>query len=194
MTMDWLLADRLAMLLVITGMTLATCMAVPLATPFVVTMAVKSPAEGLVENVTVKEVAVAPVTEPIAPLLKVTLLLELVVSKPVPLIVIADAFAARLATAAVTVGLTAAIWTAAPLLMEFVVTTAVKLPAEGLVPKLTVSDVADAEVTVPTAPLLKATVLFAAMRSNATPLMTTVVALVESATALTVTDGVTRAT
>jgi hypothetical protein len=49
---------------------------------------------------------------------------------------------------------------ALPLARLLVVTMAVRVPAEvGLVEKVTVSEVAVAEVTVPTAPLLKTTVL-----------------------------------
>lgn len=56
------------------------------------------------------------------------------------------------------------------------VTTAVKLPVLGLTRKLIVRAVAVAEPTVPTAPLLKTTVLFAAVVSNPNPLMVIVVA------------------
>ena len=82
------LAARFAVLLVTTGVTVATCTAVPLLTLSVVTTAVRLPAVvGLVENVTVSEVAVAAVTVPTAPLLKTTVLLAAVVSKPKPLMV-----------------------------------------------------------------------------------------------------------
>lgn len=74
-------------------------------TPPIVTIAVKLPADvGLVENVTVSDVAVAVVTVPTAPLLNVTALLAAVVLKPVPAIVTVEAFAARLVVAVVTVG------------------------------------------------------------------------------------------
>ena len=189
-----LLAAWFAELLVMTGMTLATWRAAPLATPLVVTIAVSAPERGVADSVTVKAVEVAADTAPIAPLLKVTVLFPGVVLNPDPLMVIVDVLAAKFAVATVTVGATTAICTAAPLESEFVVTTAVKLPAEGLVPKVTVSEVAEAAVTVPTAPLLKTTELFAATGSKASPLMTTVVAVVNSAAALTVTDGRTRAT
>src|ERR1700719_2132466 len=99
------LAARLAVLLVTTGVTLATCTAAPLLTPSVVTTAVRLPAVvGLVEKVTVSEVAVAAVTAPTAPLLKTIVLLPGVVSKPEPLIVTMAALAARLAVLLVTVG------------------------------------------------------------------------------------------
>ena len=62
------------------------------------TTAVRLPtAVGSVENVTVSEVAVAAVTVPTAPSLKVTVLLPAVGSKPKPLIVSVVALAARLA-------------------------------------------------------------------------------------------------
>ena len=59
----------------------------------VVTVAVKVPAQGCLEYVTVSAVAVAVVTVPIAPLLKTTVLLAAVVLKPLPLIVIDVALA-----------------------------------------------------------------------------------------------------
>lgn len=75
----------------------------------VVTTAVKLPIEvGLVEKVTVSEVAVAAVTVPTPPLLNVTVLLAKVVSKPVPAIVIVAALAPRAAVLLVTVGLAVA--------------------------------------------------------------------------------------
>ena len=71
----------------------------------VVTTAVRLPAvAGLVENVTVSDVAVAAVTVPTAPLLKAIVLLPAVVSKPEPLMVTVVALAARLAVLLVTVG------------------------------------------------------------------------------------------
>lgn len=162
-------AARFAVLLVTTGMTFATCTAVPLATVFVLTIAVKVPAAGFVEKEIVKAVAVADVTVPTAPLLNVTVLFAAVVSKPVPLIVMVAALAARFAVAVVTVGATIATWTGAPLAIEFVVTTAVKFPADGVVPSVTVNEVAVADATVPTAPLLKTMELFAATGSKAKP-------------------------
>lgn len=54
--------------------------------------------------------------------------------------------------------------------MEFVVTTAVRLPTEvGLVVKVTSSVVALDAVTVPTAPLLKTTELLPAVASKPKP-------------------------
>ena len=57
------------------------------------------------------------------------------------------------------------------------VTTAVRLPRDGAVLKVTVNWVAVALVTVPV-PLLKVTVLLAAMVSNPVPVMVRVVALI----------------
>ena len=74
-------------------------------------------------------------------------------------------------------------------------TTAVRLPrAAGLVENVTVSAVAEAEVTVPTAPLLNTTVLLPATVVNPKPLIVTIVALIARLTVLLVTTGVTVAT
>lgn len=70
----------------------------------VVTEAVKFPRLGLVEKVTVSNVAVAVVTVPTAPLLNATVLLAAVVSKPVPAIVIVDKFNVWIAELLVIVG------------------------------------------------------------------------------------------
>jgi hypothetical protein len=65
-----------------------------------------------------------------------------------------------------------------PLLPPKVVTTAVMLPVlVGSVEKVTVNWVAVALVTVPTAPLLKVTVLLAAVVENPVPAMVKVVAV-----------------
>ena len=92
----------------ITGTRVATCTAFPLFTPLTVTTAVKVPAVGLVENETVRAVAVADETVPTAPLLKATVLLAAVVSKPNPLIVIVFAVKASFAVLDVTTGRTVA--------------------------------------------------------------------------------------
>jgi hypothetical protein len=85
------LTATFAVLVVTTGTTVATSTAAPLLTLFVVTTAVRLPAvSGRVERVTVSDVAVASVTVPTAPLLKTTVLLAEVVSKPKPLIVNED--------------------------------------------------------------------------------------------------------
>jgi hypothetical protein len=190
------LAARFAVLLVTTGVTVPTWTAAPLIRLLVVTTAVRLPAIlGFVENVTVSDVAVAAVTVPIAPLLKTTVLFAGVVSKPKPLMVIVFALAARLVVSLVTTGVTLATCTAKPLLKLLVVTAAVKDPAAaGLVENVTVSDVVEAEVTVPTALLLKMTVLLPAVGSNPKPLIVTVFALAARLAVLLVTTGVTLAT
>ena len=162
----------------------------------VVTLAVRPPTVcGFVENVTISEVAVAVVTVPTAPLLKVTVLFPATVLKPAPVIVTVSAFAASVAVETVTAGATVAIWTAAPLVMRFDVTTAVRLPsAVGLVENVTVSEVAEAAVTVPTAPLFITTVFLAGTRSNPKPLITTVATFIPRLVVLLVTTGVTVAT
>ena len=62
----------------------------------------------MVENVTVRDVAVAVVTVPTAPLLKTMMLLAATVLKPNPVITILFALRARLAVFAVTTGVTVA--------------------------------------------------------------------------------------
>jgi hypothetical protein len=158
----------------------------------VLTTAVSDPAEvGFVENVTTIEFAVALVTVPTAPLLKVTTLLASTVSKPKPAIVTVAESAARLVVALVTTGRTDATWTALPLPKVFEVTTAVTLPAAvGPVVNVTVKAVAVALATVPTAPLVRTTVLFAAVGSNPKPLMISVVASAAKLVVLLVTTGV----
>lgn len=138
-----------------------------------VTTAVRLPAAaGLKENVTVRAVVVAAVTVPTAPLSRATELLAGVGSNPKPLITRVAALTATFAVLVVTTGTTVATSTAAPLLTLFVVTTAVRLPAvSGRVERVTVSDVAVASVTVPTAPLLKTTVLLAEVVSKPKPLI-----------------------
>jgi len=173
----------------------AICTAVPLLVLFVVTIAVRLPVErGLVENVTVNDVAVAVVTVPTAPLLKTTVLWLAVVSKPKPLIVMVAALAATLDELLVMTGVTVATCTDEPATL-FVVTVADKLPAvAGCVEKVTVSEVAVAAVTVPAAPLSKATVLLLAVVSNPRPLIVIVVASAVRLSVLLVTAGVTVAT
>ena len=103
-------SDKFATLLVTTGVTVATCTAVPLLTLLVVTIAVRLPADlGLTEKVTVSEVVVALVTVPTAPLLNVTRLLAATGLNPKPLIVMVLAEADRLATLLVVTGETVAI-------------------------------------------------------------------------------------
>lgn len=70
-----------------------------------------------------------------------------------------------------------------------------RLPATvGLVLKVTVKLVVVAAVTVPTAPLLKVTVLFPATGLNPTPVMTTVLAVIAWAVVELFTVGTTVAT
>ena len=82
--------------------------------------------------------------------------------------------------------------TGLPLLIVFVVTTAVRLPRDGVLLKVTINWVAVALVTVPV-PLLKATVLLAAMVSNPVPSMVKVVAVTSRSLVFTVTEGATVA-
>jgi hypothetical protein len=82
--------------------------------------------------------------------------------------------------------------TGLPLLIAFVVTTAVRLPRVGVVLKVTVNWVAVALVTVPV-PLLKVTVLLAAMVSNPVPSMVRVVAVTSRSLVFKVTEGATVA-
>lgn len=133
-----------------------------------VTTAVKLPAVcGFLEKVTVSAVAEALVTSPIAPLLNTTELFSAVASKPKPLITMLVALANSSLVLLVTTGTTVATCTAGPLAMLLDVTTAVKLPAlVGLVENVTVSEVAVAAVTAPTAPLLNTTLLLAAVKSK----------------------------
>jgi hypothetical protein len=167
----------------------------PLDKLFVVTTAVKLPADARVEKVTVSDVAVAAVTVPTAPLLNTTLLFPAVVLKPNPLMTNVLAVRESVVVRSVTVGITVATCTAEPLFTLFVVTIAVKLPAEvGFVVNEMVSDVAVAEVTVPTAPLLNATVLLAAVVLKPVPVKVMVVRLAARFAVLEVTTGITVAT
>jgi hypothetical protein len=174
------LAATLAGFKVTAGPTLATCTMAPLLALPVVTAAVRLPDVGAVAKVTVSDVEVAAVTVPVAAPLKVTVFPVAVGSNPYPLIVIVAAFAAMLDVLLVTTGTTEATCTGLPLLAPSVVTTAVRMPAVGCVENVTVSDVAEAEVTVPTAPLLKTTVLLLAVVSNPEPMMAIVLAFAES--------------
>jgi hypothetical protein len=125
-----------------------------------VTIAVKLPAEvGAVVRLMVRVVAVAAVTVPTAPLLKTTALLTAVVENPTPVMIRVLVFAAKRAVVlVVTIGLTSAIETPELPTMLLEVIDAVRVPAAaGLVENVTVSDVAVAAVTTPTAPLFKVT-------------------------------------
>ena len=164
--------------------------------PLEVTTAVKLPAAlGFLENVTVKDVAVAAVTVPMAPLLKSTTLFAGVGSKPKPVIVTVLPLEERFVVVLVTTGVTVATCVVAPLLTLLVVTTADKLPADvGFVENVTVIEVGVAVVTVPTAPLLNVTVLLLAVVSKPVPLMVTCDALAARLLVLLVTVGLTVAT
>jgi hypothetical protein len=107
------LAAKFAVLLVTLISTAATWTGVPLEVPLVVTTAVRFPAAGLTANATVREVVVAAVTTPAAPLLKATLLFEAVASNPIPLIVIVAVLGGMLVVLLVTVGDTVATCTGA---------------------------------------------------------------------------------
>src|SRR5262249_54108801 len=98
------LAARGAELLVTVGVTVATCAGASELTLSVTTTADRLPAVGAVENETVSEVAVAAVTEPIAPPFRATMLFPAVVSKPNPLMVSVAALAARFALLLVMTG------------------------------------------------------------------------------------------
>ena len=188
--------DMLATLVVMTGLTIATCTAAPLTTALVVTIAVTLPAVfGLTVYVTVSEVDVAAVTVPVAPLLNTTLLRDAIASKPKPLIVTMLVEIPARKVLLVTTGTTVATWTAAMLVRVPVVTRAVRLVVEvGFVLSETVSEVAVAAVTVPTAPPLRVTALLAATGSNPNPLIVSVLALANRLAALLVTVGITVAT
>ena len=69
------------------------------------------------------------------------------------------------------------------------VTTAVRLPAVARVENATVNEVAVADETVPIAPLLKTTVLFAAVVLNRNPAITSVLAFNARPAMAAVTDG-----
>jgi hypothetical protein len=167
------LARRFEVLVVTTGLTLATCTPEPLPRLFVVTTAVKLPiVSGDVSKPTVIDVAVDEMTVPTAPLLNEMVLFAAVVSKPSPAITTVAALAARLAVLLVTTGVIAAICVALPLFWLFVVTIAVRLPAvEGFVENDTVIDVGVADVMVPTALLFSVTALLATVGSNPKPLI-----------------------
>lgn len=126
------LAAKSAVLLVITGTTVATCTGETLATLFVVTVTESGPAAvGAVVILTVNCVSDAAETVPAAPLVNVTVLLAAVSSKPSPLIMIVVALAARFARLAVTLGTTVATCTAEPLFSVLVATIAVSDPASS---------------------------------------------------------------
>jgi hypothetical protein len=166
----------------------------------VVTTAVRIPVVvGAMLKVTVSWVVVAAETVPIAPLLKVTVLLAGEGENPVPLIVNVVALIARLGGLfEFTVGGTGtpimvATWTGVPLGVpvlppkEF--TTAVRLLRDGCEENVRVKEVAVAEVTRPV-PLLKVTVLLRGVFAlNPVPVMVRVVALIARLVVVLVTVG-----
>ena len=103
-----------------------------------------------------------------------------VVSNPVPAMVRVVALIARLLVFKVTVGAatTLATCTGLPLLDPLVVTTAVKLPKDGAVLKVTTNRVGIAEVTVPV-PLLSVTMLLPTVKSKPVPVMVSLVAVTD---------------
>ena len=148
---------------------------------------------GGVVKFTVNEVVVADVTLPTAPLLKVTVLLP-TVSNPVPAMVSVVALIARLLVVfKVTVGAATmvATWVEALPAPPKTVTTAVRLPSDGALLKVTVNEVVLAEVTVPV-PELKVTVLLPAVVSNPVPVMVMVGALIAKLAVFDVTVGAVR--
>ena len=146
-------------------------------------------------NVTVSDVAVAAVTVPVAPSLKVTRLLPAVVLKPEPPIVTASALMPRFVVLLVTTGTTVATCTGV-LLADAIggddggqAAEARRLGAERHGKRR-----GGCRVTVPVAPSLKVTVLCEAVGSKPKPLMVIVVALMARLAVLLVTTGRTVAT
>ena len=80
------------------------------------------------------------------------------------------------------------------MLVPFVTTKAVRLPAVGFAVTFTTSIVKVAEVTVPVAPLFRVTTLFAAVESKPNPLIINVVSSAARLTVLLVTTPMTLAT
>jgi hypothetical protein len=184
---------RLAVLLVTTGATLATGTALPLLTVLLVTTAFKVPALKPLKLVTVREVVVAAVTVPLPAAVKITALLPAVGENPKPLIVRVVAPIARSAVLLVITGITVATGTAGPLGPPSLVTTAVSGPAlAGPVESATVNWVAVAAVTVPTALLLKTTILLAATGSKLAPSIVTLAVLAARPPVPLVTTGAAR--
>ena len=151
----------------------------PLLTPNEVTTAVRLPSDGAVSKVTVNWVEDAEVIWPV-PLLKVTVLLAVVVLKPVPTMVRVVAVEGRLVELEVTVGGEIAATVVATCTEVLVppteVTIAVRLPRDGAVSKVTVNWVEVAEVTWPV-PLLKLTVFILAVGTKFVPVIVRVAAL-----------------
>jgi hypothetical protein len=173
--------------------TVATGTALPLLTVLVVTTPFNAPALKVPSPVTVKEVVLAAVTVPLPAGVKTTVLLPGVGENPKPLIVRLVAPIAKLAVLLVITGITVATGTALPLEPPSLVTMAVSGPAlAGLMENVTVNWVAVAPVTVPTALLLKTTVLLAATGSKLMPAIATVAALAARPPVRLVTTGAAR--
>ncbi len=173
--------------------TVATAIAAPLLWPLVVTTPFNAPALKVPNPVTVKEVVVAAVTVPLPAGVKTTVLLPGVGENPKPLIVRLVAPIARLAVLLVITGITVATGVAVPLEPPSLVTIAVSGPAlAGFMEKVTVNWVAVAAVTMPTALLLKTTVLLAATGSKFVPAIVTVAVLAAIFTVRLVTLGAAR--
>src|SRR5205814_1639494 len=175
------------------AITVATCTAAPLLTMLLVTTAVRLPTLGCMLKVTINWVALAVVTVPAAPRLKLTRLFAAILEKPNPLMVTVVALVWIVAVFIVTTGATVATWTAMPLLTMLLVTTAVRLPATNPVRLEPVTCVFDAAVTMPL-PLLKLTLLLASVLEKPKPLITILLALAANVAMLEVTTGMTVAT
>lgn len=149
----------------------------------------------LVENVTVRAVAVAAVMIPTAPLLNAIVLSSTVVLKPKPLTMMLVVLTLMLSVLLVIAGLTVATCTASPLLTPFVDTTPINMSAlAGNVEKVTINMVAVEAVTIPTAPLLRTTTLFPGVASKPNPLIVNSVAVAVKSAVLLVTTGEKSAT
>ena len=144
---------------------------------------------GGLDSLTVIVVAVAAVSVPAAPLLSVTVLFAAVVSNPKPLMVSVALRGEISVTELVTTGSTVATCTGVPLTTPFDATIAVNTPALGLALSVIVREVAVDELTVPTAPLLKITVLWLGVVLKPVPAIVTVVALAARLVSLNETVG-----
>lgn len=164
------------------------------------TIAVRLPAFGLALKETVNVVAVALVTVPTAPLLKVTVFWLAVLLNPVLVIVTVVALAAIVVDVEVTVGAvdgatTCASCTAAPLERPLEVTEPLRAPtAAGLLVTRIVSEVVEAAVTRPVALPTKVTALVLATGLNPNPRMIRLVPLRDMLAVLAVTTGLIVAT
>lgn len=163
--------------------------------PLVVTIAVRLPAVvGFVVNVIVRDVVVADVTVPTAPLSRTTVLFAAVGSKLLPVIVTVVPLAEMLLVVGVTTGDTVATAVAA-LLKKDAVTTTFSGPAMfGNAANVMLSEVVVAAVMIPTAPLLKLTELLVIVESKPKPAIVRVVVPAANVVVLDVTVGTTRAT